>query len=173
VEYAGAVPGFSSQSLVVEIPASGTLLVKLESIIKATYVTNGATLYKMAGYLTFRPTPLCVGKRYGGDCPGPQLTGIGAVSGSDWRYELTYAGGTPGGPGLLILGNRPTSVQISGIQCPLLTNVLVTVPFRQNSLGGAQWSFKIPQAIDVDLRAQAADLQGAKASNGLHAVCLR
>ena len=55
----------------------------------------------------------------------------------------------------------------------MLTDVLIAVPFRQDNVGCALWSFRISQAIDVDFRVQAADLLGAKTSNGLHAVCLR
>lgn len=173
VEYTGRVPGFSSQSFVVTIPTAGTLLIKLESIIKATQVTTGSTAYKMGASLRFTPTPLCVGKRYGESCVGPNLTGVGRASGSDWLFELKFSGGTPGAAGLLVLGSRPLSVQIPGFQCPLLTDVLVAVPFRQDNVGGALWNFRISQAIDVDIRIQAADLPGAKTSNGLHVVCLR
>ena len=127
----------------------------------------------MGASLRFTPAPLCVGKRYGGSCAGPRLTGIGKPNGSDWTYELKYSGGTAGAAGLLVIGTRPISVQIPGFQYPLLTDVSIAVPFRQDNVGGALWSFRISQAIEVDFRVQAADLLGAKTSNGLHAVCLR
>jgi hypothetical protein len=174
VEFTGVVPGnLARQTFVVQIPTSGTLLVRLEADVQATQLTSGSTLYKMGATIQFTPSPLCVGKPYGDFCSGPLLSGAGQASGSSWLYTLKLTGGTANGIGWLVVGDRPVSVQVPGVQCPLLTNVLVAVPFVLDSVGTANWNFKVSQAVDIDLRVQAADFGTATASNGLHALCLR
>lgn len=174
VEFTGVVPGnYASQSFVVQIPASGTLIVRLESDVQATRPTPGSTLYKMGATLQFTPGPLCVGKTYGDFCSGLKLTGSAQAAGNQWSYSLKLTGGTASGTGLLVVGDRPLSVPIPGLQCPLLTTVLVPVPVVLDSTGTASWTFMVPQTANLDLRAQVADFGSATASNGLHAACFQ
>lgn len=174
LEFDAPLLGFTRQSLVVQIPASGTLPILLRSEAKATQTAVGSFLYSSGMSLRFTPAPLHQAHAYGATC-GPELAGTATPSGTDVVFDVKLTKGTPLAAGLLVVGTTPIEVAVPGIQCPLLTVPLITLGFSIDAQGAAGWQFRVPLVIEFDLRLQAAELgvQLATASHGLHVVNLR
>ncbi len=173
VEFKAGLIGHSSTAFPIKFPASGVLIVKLQSEAKATQHGRGGVLYKSGMSFRMRPGPFCVALPYGDSC-GPRLAvKTGATTTGDYLFGMSYSNATANSRHLLIVGDRRVNIRIPGIHCALLTRPVVVVPFKTNSRGVATWQFKVPRTIPVNAQVQGCDLRTAKASNGVHVICLR
>lgn len=172
-EFRADLIGHATTAFPVKFPASGVLEVMLQSEAEATQSDPGGFLYKSGMSFRFSPSPVAVAINYGESC-GPKLAvKVGMAASGDYLFGMSYSGGTPDGRNILILGDRRVSIQIPGVRCPLLTRPMVVVPFKSDSRGGSRWQFQVPAVADINAQIQACDLAAAKASNGVHVICLK
>jgi hypothetical protein len=173
VEFQAELIGHATTAFPIKFPASGVLNVKLQSEAEAKQADPGGFLYKSGMSFRFSPSPVAVAINYGEGC-GPKLAvKVGKTTSGDYVFAMSYTGGTPDGRNILILGDRRVSIRIPGVRCPLLTRPIVVVPFKSDRRGESQWRFQVPNIMDINAQIQGCDLVAAKASNGVHVICLQ
>lgn len=174
VEFQANAFGSDSDTVAVTFPNSGTVDIALTSNVQASQGQVGGFLFKSGLSIRFTPAPTAAIGSIGDGC-GPRLSGSVAASGQDYALDLRLTNATPLAPGLLVVGTKRVAIELPGIQCPLLTDVIVSVPFGVDAAGIASWKLAFPRNIDLSGRLQAADFGGStpRASNGLHVFSLR
>ena len=118
----------------------------------------------------FVPDPVpCTFTPYGQGCR-PFLVGENV----DGGVALHLSGAPPGALAYLILGTRRLSIQLSGTQCFLLTDVVVAPTVFANSQGAAKIVLELPfRPLKFNAQFAAVDLptQGLTTTNGLAVEC--
>ncbi len=171
IEFRADAIGHDSHSLVAKIPASGILMVKMTSNVKAGQTVAGGFAFKSGMSFRWSPAPFCVMRPYGEGC-GPKLVGKAARSALNYDVAVGYSGGRPNAAALLILGLDRTAISIPGIRCLLLTKPAYTVPFRTDNNGNKTWGWRLPvQPYDVRLQAAELRVLTLDMSNALHFAC--
>jgi hypothetical protein len=174
VEFQAEAFGSDSEIVALTFPNSGTVDIAITADVQASQAQVGGFLFKSGLSVRFTPAPHAAIGSIGEGC-GPRLSGSVAPSGQDYALDLRLSNAAPLMPGLLVVGTRRVEIGLPGIQCPLLTDVVVSVPFSVDASGTASWKLNFPRNLDLSGRLQAADFSGSavRASNALHVFALR